>query len=280
MTVVTADVIRWPDLPRSIVPAAGIDRFRSNALLTYDVRLGYKTDENDFNDKTSQWKLYAKSRETRRLDCKPINHGLKTDPVYICEQLAFLELAALKYPYYLINLQIVGDKDYSQNIGKLMSLDFVVTPLEWFTLLFPSNWFQIFTEIRQGLFFCVLLTFWLVFAGEHVIGASFRFGSLLIATIICAILTVIWFCLSQFYETHWIWEHENTPPKIHYSGAFITGVYGMWNLYVFAILLLFSPSASNIVEDLVELNPAGSIVELCDTANPSFYHVISKTALE
>ena len=53
-------------------------------------------------------------------------------------------------------------------------------------------------------------------------GAFYRFQFLLLATIFCAIMTLIWFYLSQIYETEWVWDTEHRP-KIHYSGAFITG---------------------------------------------------------
>ncbi|CAF0861246.1 unnamed protein product [Didymodactylos carnosus] len=272
------------------------------------------------------------SRETRRLDCKPIYHGLHSDPVYTCESLAFLELTALKHPYYLINLQIVHDKDHSQNIGKLTSLEFVdrsgcsylASYIKYVGLLWFSSFVLLLFELCQrgfqlsnpfhsiwsskagknaamtflilaalsGIVYIICLTtlftrvFWNIRSKHSELhamsrGTLFRFGSLLIATVICAILTVVWFCLSQFYETHWVWEYENKPPKIHYSGAFITGVYGMWNLYVFAVLLLFSPSSTNMVEDLVELNPTGNVTELCDATNPyTSYQIIRKTAIE
>jgi hypothetical protein len=35
-------------------------------------------------------------------------------------------------------------------------------------------------------------------------------------------MTIIWYFLSQMYETHWVWDTEKRP-TIHYSGAFITG---------------------------------------------------------
>ncbi len=71
------------------------------------------------------------------------------------------------------------------------------------------------------------------------------------------------------YETHWVWNTEKRP-TIHYSGAFITGkkwidiivylfeyyskgIYGMLNIYVFAVLVLFSPVISN-VDDMDELS--------------------------
>jgi hypothetical protein len=53
-------------------------------------------------------------------------------------------------------------------------------------------------------------------------GAFYRFQFLLLSTILCAILTIVWYCLSQIYETSWVWDTEKRP-KIHYSGAFITG---------------------------------------------------------
>jgi len=53
-------------------------------------------------------------------------------------------------------------------------------------------------------------------------GAFYRFQFLLLSTILCAIMTIIWYFLSQMYETHWVWDTEKRP-TIHYSGAFITG---------------------------------------------------------
>lgn len=53
-------------------------------------------------------------------------------------------------------------------------------------------------------------------------GAFYRFQFLLLATIFCALMTMIWYFLSHVYETEWIWDSENRP-KIHYSGAFVTG---------------------------------------------------------
>lgn len=43
-----------------------------------------------------------------------------------------------------------------------------LAPVEWLTIVMPFKAFQIYSEIRQGLFLTVLLTFWLFFAGEHV----------------------------------------------------------------------------------------------------------------
>ena len=55
------------------------ESFRSgpNATVTYDVRLGYKTDEM-FEDPNSEWILDVQSRESRSIQCQPIyHHGIE-----------------------------------------------------------------------------------------------------------------------------------------------------------------------------------------------------------
>ena len=49
------------------------DALGSNALVTYDVRLGYKTDEM-FDDVNSEWQLEVQSRESRSIHCQPLYH--------------------------------------------------------------------------------------------------------------------------------------------------------------------------------------------------------------
>ncbi|CAF1068021.1 unnamed protein product [Adineta steineri] len=438
-------ITRWfQTLTSIIVPHLEYDpkiNLSSNAVLTYDVRLGYKTDEM-YEDINSEWKLEAQSRESRFIQCEPIyslpEHKIKNIPdAYSCEPLAFLELSTLKYPHYLINLQIVDENGLSQNIGKLTTFEFVgiyqmenftkvwytlktITfpiillaliwfcrqmkrsqkpytnldkllfllglsacilnaPVEWLTLIMPFNGFQIYSEIRQGFFLTVLLTFWLFFAGEHSVdkninysfwsygkylgllwfassillifalcqrgfqlwnpfhsiwstaagrnasltflvlaglssfvyilcllvlvirvfwnirskqgelaamrrirrlmyqGAFYRFQFLLLSTLLCAILTIVWYCLSQIYETEWVWDTEKRP-KIHYSGAFITGIYGMLNIYVFAVLILFSPVISNVDDMDALTNDDGNTIHLTNNQT-SAYEMITKAAI-
>ena len=91
----------------------------------------------------------------------------------------------------------------------------------------------------------------------------------------CAIVTVVWYYLSQIYETHWVWDSEHKT-KFQYSGAFHTGkkndfnyfrttilligIYGMSNIYVFAFLILFSPVITN-VDDMDELSKCFEVLQ-------------------
>ncbi|KAH3727588.1 protein wntless-like [Dreissena polymorpha] len=213
-------------------------------------------------------------------------------------------------------------------------------PLEYLTLAFNMPYMLLITDIRQGYFYAMLLSFWIIFTGEHIMdkternklvlywkhllavaigcfclllfeltergvqltnpffsiwvtsigaklalsfiiiagiaaagyffflcymiflvfrnistkkqalpamsgsrrlyymGLIYRFKFLMLLTLVCSALTVVFFILSQLGEGQWMGE----PPSIRYTSAFFTGVYGMWNVYVFGLLSLYAPS--------------------------------------
>lgn len=73
----------------------------------------------------------------------------------------------------------------------------------------------------------------------HYEGIIYRFMFLMLATLLCAALTVIGFILGQVAEGQWKWDEKI---ELEYTSAFFTGVYGMWNIYIFALLVLYAPS--------------------------------------
>lgn len=62
----------------------------------------------------------------------------------------------------------------------------------------------------------------------------------MLATLLCAAMTVIGFILGQVTEDKWKWEGDVT--SIEYTSAFYTGVYGMWNIYIVSLLCFYAPS--------------------------------------
>ncbi|EZA48129.1 Protein wntless [Ooceraea biroi] len=239
------------------------------------------------------------------------------------------------------------------------ALTFLNLPLEYLTLAYDMPFMLLLGDIRQGVFYATLLSFWLVFAGEHLMegeqsnsikcywrhlsavgtgclslfvfdmcergvqlrnpfysiwvtdlgtklalsfiilagisagiyllflcymiwkvfmnisakravlpsmssarrlhyeGVIYRFKFLMIATLLCASLTVVGFILGQVREIYrYIYQLEMTS-------AFFTGVYGMWNIYIIALLCLYAPShkqwpiepSENSVSEDIEFSP-------------------------
>ncbi|XP_053105075.1 protein wntless homolog isoform X2 [Hemicordylus capensis] len=228
-----------------------------------------------------------------------------------------------------------------------ISMTFINIPVEWFSIGYDWTWMLLFGDIRQGIFYAMLLSFWIIFCGEHMMdqnernsfsgywkqvgpiavgsfclfvfdmcergvqlknpfysiwttevgtelamafiivagiclclyflflcfmvfqvfrnisgkqcslpamsktrrlhyeGLIFRFKFLMLTTLGCAAMTVSFFIVNQLFEGQWKWGQW----KFQAYSAFFTGVYGMWNLYVFALMFLYAPSHKKYGED-------------------------------
>lgn len=74
----------------------------------------------------------------------------------------------------------------------------------------------------------------------HYEGIIYRFNFLMLATLVCAAITIASFILSQFNEGHHKWD--DNADQLELSSAIFTGVYGMWNIYIMTLLILYAPS--------------------------------------
>merc|ERR1719291_320779 len=75
----------------------------------------------------------------------------------------------------------------------------------------------------------------------HYQGIVWRFKFLMLATLLTAALTVIGFIIGQVAEGAYKWDEE-LGETLQYTSGFMTGVYGMWNIYIFGLLFLYAPS--------------------------------------
>ena len=78
----------------------------------------------------------------------------------------------------------------------------------------------------------------------HYQGIVWRFKFLMLATVLTAALTVIGFIIGQVAEGAYKWDEE-LGTTLEYTSGFMTGVYGMWNIYIFGLLFLYAPSHKN-----------------------------------
>lgn len=241
-------------------------------------------------------------------------------------------------------------------IGLGLAVSFLNLPMEYLTLSFDMPWLNLFNDIKQGVFYATLLTFWLIFAGEHQMNESgpgesglmdywknlsvvlfgclclfvfdmcergvqlqnpffsiwvtelgtnlalgfiilagisaglyfiflcymiykvlrtisnrstdfnsmsrlrrlhyqgivWRFKFLMLATLLTAALTVIGFIIGQVAEgavTGGAYGFDDDYLGLEYTSGFMTGVYGMWNIYIFGLLFLYAPSHKNWGDD-------------------------------
>ncbi|KAI4785960.1 hypothetical protein KUCAC02_037440, partial [Chaenocephalus aceratus] len=55
-----------------------------------------------------------------------------------------------------------------------ISMTFINIPVEWFSVGFNWTWMLLFGDIRQGIFYSMLLSFWIIFCGEHLMDQTER----------------------------------------------------------------------------------------------------------
>lgn len=93
----------------------------------------------------------------------------------------------------------------------------------------------------------------------HYEGIIYRFRFLMLATLTCAAMTVVGFIVGQMSEGRWKWDEHL---ELEYTSAFLTGTYGMWNIYILALIILYTPSHKQWPSDVDVSSPMASGIEL------------------
>lgn len=116
--------------------------------------------------------------------------------------------------------------------------------------------FIILAAVSAGIYFCFLVyRIWRVFCNIsakravlpsmssarrlHYQGVIYRFKFLMLATLLCAAMTIVGFIMGQVSEGRWKWDEDH---ELELTSAFFTGVYGMWNIYILSLIVLYAPS--------------------------------------
>eukprot|EP00794_Sanderia_malayensis_P008082 gene8082-8947_t len=77
-------------------------------------------------------------------------------------------------------------------------------------------------------------------------GVIYRFRVLVGITLFCAISTVLCFILDQVNEGHWKFIEDNPiNDVVKLSSALHFGTFGLWNIYIISVLILYSPVLSS-----------------------------------
>ncbi|XP_033115122.1 protein wntless homolog B-like [Anneissia japonica] len=135
---------------------------------------------------------------------------------------------------------------WSTETGKNLAMLFLVMAGICFGAYFLFLCFMVWQVFRNISIKRLALPHMLKARRLHYEGLIYRFKFFMLFTLLCAALTVIFFILSQVYEDHYKMGHEKT---LQISSAFFTGVYGMWNIYVVAVIFLYAPSHKKVSTD-------------------------------
>ncbi|WAR01529.1 WLS-like protein [Mya arenaria] len=139
-----------------------------DAILTLDARIGYREKTDGKND----WK------ELARIPTDPAIHqnGGFTKVWISIKSVMFPLIIAVMIWFWRRIQQLTRQPNLLERtllaLGIAMSV--LNCPLEYFSLAFDMPYMLLLTDIRQGYFYAMLLSFWIIFTGEHIMDTTER----------------------------------------------------------------------------------------------------------
>ncbi|EYC22835.1 hypothetical protein Y032_0016g2977 [Ancylostoma ceylanicum] len=248
------------------VEYSDVFKYVDKASLRLEVRLGYRVN----TDAADEWHELIATNITRNLECSISPDKKSNGNMYECGVIDLFEMGSNNYPFYLLNIRIpinqtacrTNPRSPNCQIGKITNLRVVVDklarkplllekaimtlgvsmaildfPLEWISIIIRVPFMLLLGDIRQGAFYGILFSFWLIFAGEHLIDdttrnniASYRFN-LIFIMVASSFLLVYDVCERGFQLNnpfYSIWSSETGAIVANvsvYTASFCTVVY-------------------------------------------------------
>jgi len=115
--------------------------------------------------------------QVQNLDFVTITQTGGFTKVWVSLKCAFFVLLLFPIVWYWNRIQMLQRKSSLLEriiFGLGLSMEFLNLPLELITIYCDAPWMLVFTDIRQGILYVVLLSFWIIFIGEHLMDQANR----------------------------------------------------------------------------------------------------------
>ncbi|CAK5056184.1 unnamed protein product [Meloidogyne enterolobii] len=220
-----------------------------SVLMEFEVRIGYKEKG---EDSPENWKeLLPVQRIRRTTECLIDENTIHQNGGFT---VVWLFLKTILFPLVFVILRwywkrikslprnaVLVEKAIAVLGVSLLILDF---PIEWLSLWINLPAILLISDIKQGLFYAILFSFWLIFCGEHLIDDPARnnlfnyWRNLSLVLISCFSLLIFDICergrqLSNPF--HSIWSSEDGYPNI----AFVSIFLGILSIFIYFVFLCF-----------------------------------------
>ncbi|KAK8745814.1 hypothetical protein OTU49_000028 [Cherax quadricarinatus] len=90
-------------------------------------------------------------------------------------------------------------------------------------------------------------------AAAGAVGVRWREALMLVVSWLCVLLTAVEFVIKRLHDGMWIWEDIFGNLEIKNTSGLLLGVYSMWNMFTFLVLIVYPPVPLPITPQAVDL---------------------------